>query len=716
MESNNSIIKSAQTETSVHNQDIELVEYKAVDPKQDIKKLIPKNNDEPTIITIESNQCLTKCKICCKQCCKNKCEKILNIWMAIFEIAGIVCYSITLKGCTNTQTQCLIKFSGNIIYLLVFLVGVSSLSYLTCAILVYHKLLKWYHLAAISIIYFILSFVNFGVNLDKHGAFNLLGLVIIGVLLFILYLILYFFYWLLKKKKYIIFSVIIFVLLVIYIYLYFTQWKNSCIAFYNGLGGKKLINNQETDVCGIPKPDLCLLPKFDGVIDYSKIIFLDCKKHTKNEKKIFMKYLDGKLANTTRFAFPSTVGYDLKQQSNLFQFNRDILDAVVDIDTEIPKKHHEVILEFDEKKHGHITIALKKNETLIKERAELRKQLNKTMLYKNILFIYTDAFSRQHFIRKFKEISKYIENYLYDSTNENIKDKVSFQFLRYHSFSHWTHINVAPMFYGATMLDGNGTNLVKYFKERGYITGMTEDFCSKELYDIEQNDFNAHRNWEDWDHENVAMFCDANYHDRYFPFPTWKGAYANLRRCLYGRDAYEYSLEYAEQFWEEYANEPKFFRLGFIDGHEGSLEVIKYLDEPLLNMIKKLDNKGFLEDTAIVFASDHGDNMFGFIRFVSPDFHVEKYLGTFFLILPNSKDPKMIENFKKLEYNAQRYISPFDIHDTLLYMLYYYDEDRKDSYSETGQTVFEEIDGMTRNCEKYKDFSIGVCICKKLDN
>ena len=63
----------------------------------------------------------------------------------------------------------------------------------------------------------------------------------------------------------------------------------------------------------------------------------------------------------------------------------------------------------------------------------------------------------------------------------------------------------------------------------------------------------------------------------------------------------------------------------------------------------------------------------------------------------------------------QRYISPFDIHDTLLYMLYYYDEDRKGSYSETGQTVFEEIDGLTRYCDKYKDFSVGVCICKKID-
>ena len=114
---------------------------------------------------------------------------------------------------------------------------------------------------------------------------------------------------------------IIIALLITFIYLYFTGWKNSCVDFYKGLGGKSLINNQETDVCGIPKPDLCLLPKFDGVIDYSKIIFLSCKKNTKNEKKIFMKYLDEKLANTTRFAFPTTVGYDLKQQSNLFQFN-----------------------------------------------------------------------------------------------------------------------------------------------------------------------------------------------------------------------------------------------------------------------------------------------------------------------------------------------------------------------------------------------------------
>ena len=116
-----------------------------------------------------------------------------------------------------------------------------------------------------------------------------------------------------------------------------------------------------------------------------------------------------------------------------------------------------------------------------------------------------------------KEVKKFIEQYLYDSTKENNKDKVSFQFFKYHTFSFWTHITVAPMFYGESMSNANGTNLVKYFKENGYITGMTEDYCSKELFDVEKNDYNQYREWVDWDHENVAMFCDPNYHNRYKP-------------------------------------------------------------------------------------------------------------------------------------------------------------------------------------------------------
>ena len=112
----------------------------------------------------------------------------------------------------------------------------------------------------------------------------------------------------------------------------------------------------------------------------------------------------------------------------MFNFNKDMLDNVIDVDRENPKTHHEIVLSFNKKNQGIITIDVQKNETLVKEREEIRKKLNKNFLYKNILFIYIDAFSRNHFLRKMKETKKFIEKYLYDSSKENTKDKVSFQF------------------------------------------------------------------------------------------------------------------------------------------------------------------------------------------------------------------------------------------------------------------------------------------------
>ena len=671
--------------------------------------------------TIQSLSNYQKCKLIMTKLINNFkafCQKygyiILNCIMVLVELAGIICYIISLKGCTATQTECLIKFSGNALYIIFFLVLSSSISFCSCIILVYNKIIKWYHLAWISLTYCIICFFNFGVNLDNHGAFNFTGFIIINMLLLIIVGIIYFFYWLLKKRHFFIFCAIIGLILLISWYYYFTRWKDSCKSFYFGLGGKVLINNPEENGCYINKPDLCTLDNLNGVFDFSRMIFFKCEK-SKNEKIIFLKYLNNDLKNGRTFAYPSTIGYDLKEQINLFEFNKDMLNNIKVIKKE-EEKEHEVILHFDENDLGHISINVHRNETLVKERELIRKTKNKKFLYENILFIYIDAFSRNHFRRKMKEIAKFIEQYLYDSSKENNKERVSFQFFKYHSFSYWTHISVAPMFYGATMTDRNGTNIVKYFKENGYITGMTEDYCSKELFDVEKNDFNQYRNWVDWDHENIAMFCDTNYHDRFFPYPEWKGAYCSLRRCLYGRETFEYAIEYAEKFWEAYLNEPKFFRLAFIDAHEGSMEVIKYLDSPLMNMIQSFDKKGWLENTAIIFASDHGDNMFGIQRFISPDFHVEKFLGSLFIVLPNTKDKEMQKQFKNLEINSQRFVSPFDIHDTLMYLLHYYDNEKALRYSETGQTLFEEINGKERVCSRYKDFNVGKCICHNYDN
>ena len=120
------------------------------------------------------------------------------------------------------------------------------------------------------------------------------------------------------------------------------------------------------------------------------------------------------------------------------------------------------------------------------------------------------------------------------------------------------------------------------------------------------------------------MFCDPNYYNRKDPYPLNRGPFSILKRCLYGKDTYEYVFEYAEQFWTAYKDQPKFFRMGFIDAHESTGEVVKYLDEPLTNFLKNWNEKGFLDNTMIFFVSDHGNNMGEFYKLISDDFEMEK--------------------------------------------------------------------------------------------
>lgn len=72
---------------------------------------------------------------------------------------------------------------------------------------------------------------------------------------------------------------------------------------------------------------------------------------------------------------------------------------------------------------------------------------------------------------------------------------------------------------------------------------------------------------------------------------TW-GQYGAIRRCVYGRDSFEYVIEYAEQFFDKYDDVPKFFDLSFLDQHELSGEVVGYLDVPIANFLERMYKKG----------------------------------------------------------------------------------------------------------------------------
>ena len=100
--------------------------------------------------------------------------------------------------------------------------------------------------------------------------------------------------------------------------------------------------------------------------------------------------------------------------------------------------------------------------------------------------------------------------------------------------------------------------------------------------------------------------------------------------------------------------------------------------------------------------------MFGFYEiFKVEDFVMEKALPCWLILLPKSKNLKEISIIKE---NQQKFVTPYDIHDTIL-ELFNYKKGHK-YYSRMGQTIFKPINAKERNCEAYlKDIEPVWCRC-----
>ena len=202
----------------------------------------------------------------------------------LFEIVGIVCYVKALEGCSLTQARCLLFLSNHALKKIVLLVLTSSVSYCTLIILTFKKIIYFLYLIVITIIYTIIVYNNFGANIDDHGSYNFIGFVALCMVTFIVYSIIECFYRLKKKKKYKLIGGIIGSILISLFLFYFLKLRHSCDHFYDGLGGKSLINDPELNECMFPKPRYCLINMLDGLQDVSKMIFRDCHIPNPNER------------------------------------------------------------------------------------------------------------------------------------------------------------------------------------------------------------------------------------------------------------------------------------------------------------------------------------------------------------------------------------------------------------------------------------------------
>ena len=496
----------------------------------------------------------------------------------------------------------------------------------------------------------------------------------------------------------------------------------SCKNIDIGLNGTHILYKDSLkSQCHIKKPEgYCYMDYFKYYFDLTPIDNINCSlRDPIIEKRNFLLNLEGVNENINyykakKFVFPHTnldSKYFLKNQKDIETFgtlvNKDIYDMEDLYNIDKNKIEPEAILDFSEEniykgKYGELKINLVFNKTLSEERKKLE---NSNSLYDNIFMIYLDATSRAHFQRSFPKLSNLLKNFMkYDETNS--KKVEAYQFMKYNSFAGATHYNIVPMFYGNSFQSKKGVNHIKYFKENGYVTGHEVDMCNKEQYDIVK-DNQDEKEYIEWDHENIAYLCDGNYFEINSPYPSDKGAFDIKERCLYGHPVSYYMIEYAKQFWEKYKNNKKYFRMAFNYGHEKTGAVISKLDEPLYNFLFEFYDKGYFDNTAIFIVSDHGNQNIGIYNKINKEqFEYEKKMSTFLLLLSKNNN---IENYKmNLLNNQQIFLTPYDIHDTLLHLIYGKNMNSGDTYASVdnkGSSVFNAINEEERNCKKYNEWT-----------
>jgi len=275
----------------------------------------------------------------------------------------------------------------------------------------------------------------------------------------------------------------------------------------------------------------------------------------------------------------------------------------------------------------------------------------------------------------------------------------SFQFFKYHSFQFHTRDNYPLLFYGKKR-EENIVLITKYLKNNGYITCYSGDFCKRDNVRTKHNLTKE----EIYDHQFII--CDPNsYHYN-----------SNTMRCLYGKRISEHLYEYGNQFWRKYNNNRKFLTIITNDGHEGTLENLKYIDDIIYNFLNKLFNDNLLKDSSIFLLSDHGVGMPS-IYFFNDFYKIEEHLPMLYMIINDRKNISYNKQYGYLHENQQSFITAYDIYNTIANIIYgdnyIYIKNKTDNIdtpkSSKGISLFNKIDSKIRSPNIYFRMTNQVC-------
>ena len=587
--------------------------------------------------------------------------------------------------------------------------------------LIIYKVISRLHLIHMIFNFILFYLFSHDLNFEDHGLYNIRGYFILFIIFFIIFLpinaLIYFIKE--KNKKIIIFSHIIkFISSLVLCNILFNIYTTNCNDWPKGLNNTSLDNNSKKYGCQIIFPKRCPHQLFKNFLDITKIIGKECKKFQINAKQKILKLSKSPYINAT----VNHIGYPLTNKD--VSCSRDFrhknlmkecfLKNLVDLENKevlnqfFKNKIPEVEVDFSDNQYGKMNINLNYNKTLSKER--ILHEINSIPYSNNIIILYIDSVSRVNSLRQLKKTLKFFEKFmLYNgsSLDKNSSEKFhSFQFFKYHSFQYGTPFNYPILFYGSSR-NRKIVLITKYLKENGYVTCYSGELCAKDNARTKHNLTIE----EAYDHQYVI--CD----------PNRESININTKRCLYGKQNIEYLYEYGNQFWRKYKDNRKFLTIVSNDGHEGTLEVLKFADNIIFNFTNNLFNDNLLKKTSIILMSDHGDGMPS-IYFPYDFYRIETHLPMLYMIINDRKNISYEEQYKNIYENQQTFITGYDIYNTIGNLIFgdkYNNIKNKTKNHDTpkssyGKSLFEKINQKIRNPELYQHVGpMTEEVCKKVN-
>ena len=628
-------------------------------------------------------------------------------FFSLFFIAYIL-YYLSLEKCLEGFDLCGLKKSWmkkKIIEVVIF-----CLIILVLIELIFYRIISVLNLIHLSLFYILIYLYSHGIDFEDHGYYNFVGSIAIILILLLIISPLNILFYLIKlnKKLYLLlFMMSLFLLWNLYSFL-LSNYIN-CDDWKYGLNNTFIENDMNKHGCKIIFPKNC--PYKLGKYFFDKSKKYSCNQNIDTKKKL-IKFSSHNYINrkTKRIGFP------LSEKSKLihmgFKNNFRIVkqyfkNNIIDIDnktlfkTIVKEVKPEIIVDYNKNQFGELKINLLFNKTLSEERKKLEKNTNPYS--KNIIIIFIDSVSRAYSIRSLKKTLKFFEQFMKykGSHNKNFPNENfhSFQFFKYHSFNGFTIDNYPKIFYGK--LDGKYERNIKFLKESGYVTCYINDMCFREPANTQLNMTKK----EISDHEYII--CD----------PNMKELTSSLKRCLYNKITAEYAFEYGKQFVRKYQKNRKYLSINLEDGHEGTLEVLKYTDKIIYKFLNDLYSNNLFASTSIFLVSDHG-------TFCPSPYHlnkfflIERHLPMLYLICNDRQNLSYDEQYLNIYNNQQILITGYDIYNTLANIVFgdkyafikNKTKDMKTQKSELGLSLFNKINSKMRIPKNYDKMEMKICI------